>query len=107
MGGWVAAAQALVRSSLACVAEALSGGWTGRHVLERLEGAQHEASFLAWLSSLCSFLVVLPGSPEPKKGPFYLIKVPTIPASISSGTDYELPHKREIAPITPKCSRNY
>ena len=32
---------------------------------------------------------------------------PCIPYSMSFRTDYELPHNREIAPITPKCSHNY
>ena len=30
----------------------------------------------------------------------------SIPYSMSFRTDEELPHKREIAPITPKCSHN-
>jgi hypothetical protein len=66
-------AEALLRSALAAVAEALGTGESGRRVLERL-GPSHEAEFVEWVRALIGFLVVMPGSPEPKKGPFYIIK---------------------------------
>lgn len=50
------------------------GEESGRKVLARL-GPESEHQFLEFVNSFASFLVVMPGSPEPKKGPFYLIKV--------------------------------
>jgi hypothetical protein len=51
----------------------MAQGESGRRVLERL-GPAHEAEFVEWVRALVGFLVVMPGSPEPKKGPFYIIK---------------------------------
>ena len=37
-------------------------------------GSEAEPELLGFVRSFCAFLVAMPGNPDPKKGPFYLIK---------------------------------
>eukprot|EP00854_Cymbomonas_tetramitiformis_P026332 gene26332-32293_t len=74
MNALVPQAEALLRSAVTAAAEAVGKGEDGaRQVLERLT-SDNEAAFINFVRNLTSLLVVVPGNPEPKKGPMYLLQ---------------------------------